>query len=87
MSLFRPTFESSPSSTSVEAGVQHTSEILGEEAIMDSVSSVRDSLPEQHRAHFETLRQEIIDFTKAHGISKESLGKPDLLREVTSKLN
>ncbi|HBK34365.1 TPA: hypothetical protein DDZ06_05120 [Candidatus Uhrbacteria bacterium] len=86
MSLFRPTFESSPSSTSVEAGVQHTSEILGE-AVMDSVSSVRDSLPEQHRAHFETLRQEIIDFTKAQGIPKESLTKPDLLREATGKLS
>ena len=82
----RPTFESSPSAASVEAGFQRTSEILGE-AIMDSVSSVRDSLPEQYRAHFETLRQEIIDFTKAHGISRESLGKPDLLREVTSKLS
>src|SRR3989339_1353979 len=57
------------------------------EAIMDSVSSVRDSLPEQHRVHFETLRQEIIDFTKVHGISRESLGKPDLLREATCKLS
>ncbi|KKU32552.1 MAG: hypothetical protein UX57_C0015G0012 [Candidatus Uhrbacteria bacterium GW2011_GWE2_46_68] len=54
---------------------------------MDSVSSVRDSLPEQHRAHFETLRQEIIDFTKAHGIPKESLTKPAVLREVTCKLS
>ncbi|KKU40687.1 MAG: hypothetical protein UX57_C0012G0036, partial [Candidatus Uhrbacteria bacterium GW2011_GWE2_46_68] len=56
MNLFRPTFESSPSATSAEAGVRCTSEILGE-AVMDSVSSVRDSLPEQYRAHFETLRQ------------------------------
>src|SRR3989339_2050509 len=86
MSLFRPSLESSPSAASAKAGVRRTSEILGE-AIMDSVSSVRDSLPEQHRAHFETLRQEIIDFTKAHGISRESLGKPDLLREVTGKLS
>ena len=86
MSLFRPSLESSPSAASAKAGVRRTSEILGE-AIMDSVSSVRDSLPEQHRAHFETLRQEIIDFTKAHGISRESLGKPDLLREATSKLS
>src|SRR3989339_1510849 len=86
MSLFRPSLESSPSAASAKAGVRRTSEILGE-AIMDSVSSVRDFLPEQHRAHFETLRQEIIDFTKAHGISRESLGKPDLLREVTGKLS
>src|SRR3989339_481909 len=86
MSLFRPTFESFPSVTPVEAGVRRTSEILGE-AIMDSVSSVRDSLPEQHRAHFETLRQEIITFTEVHGISRESLGKPDLLREATYKLS
>ena len=82
----RPTFESSPSAASVEAGFQRTSEVLGK-AIMDSVSSVRDSLPEQYRAHFETLRQEIIDFTKAHGIPRESLGKPDLLRESTRKLS
>ena len=54
---------------------------------MDSVSSVRDSLPEQYRVHFETLRQEIIDFTKTHGIPKESLTKPDLLREATCKLS
>ncbi|HBK33995.1 TPA: hypothetical protein DEP34_01975 [Candidatus Uhrbacteria bacterium] len=54
---------------------------------MDSVSSARDSLPEQYRAHFETLRQEIINFTEVHGISRESLGKPDLLREVTGKLS
>ncbi|HBK33529.1 TPA: hypothetical protein DDZ06_00735 [Candidatus Uhrbacteria bacterium] len=63
-----------------------SSALLGE-AIMDSVSSVRDSLPEQYRAHFETLRQEIIDFTKAHGIPRESLGKSDLLREATCKLS
>jgi len=86
MNLFRPTFESSPSATSAEAGVRCTSEILGE-AVMDSVSSVRDSLPEQYRAHFETLRQEIITFTEVHGISRESLGKPDLLREATYKLS
>ena len=86
VSFFRPTSESFSSAVPAEAGVRRTSEILGE-AIMDSVSSVRDSLPEQHRAHFETLRQEIIDFTKAHGISKESLTKPAALREATSKLS
>jgi len=86
MSLSRPTFESIPSATPTEVGVQRTSANL-HEAIMDSVSSVRDSLPEQYRAHFETLRQEIIDFTKAHGISRESLGKPDLLRKATGKLS
>ncbi|HBK33603.1 TPA: hypothetical protein DEP34_04920 [Candidatus Uhrbacteria bacterium] len=86
MSLFRPSLESSPSAAPAEAGVRRTSEILGE-AIMDSVSSVRDSLPKEHRVHFETLRQEIIDFTQAHGISRESLGKPDLLREATGKLS
>src|SRR3989339_2069776 len=86
MSLFRPSLESFSSAASAETGVRRTSEILGE-AIMDSVSSVRDSLPEQYRAHFETLRQEIITFTEVHGISRESLGKPDLLREVTYKLS
>src|SRR3989339_509107 len=86
VSFSRPTSESFSSAAPAEAGVQHTSANL-HEAIMDSVSSVRDSLPEQYRAHFETLRQEIIDFTKAHGISRESLGKPDLLREATSKLS
>src|SRR3989339_381913 len=86
MSLFRPSLESSPSATPAEAGAQRTSANL-HEAMMDSVSSVRDSLPEQYHAHFETLRQEIIDFTKVHGIPKESLTKPDLLREVTCKLS
>ncbi|HBK34119.1 TPA: hypothetical protein DDZ06_03845 [Candidatus Uhrbacteria bacterium] len=54
---------------------------------MDSVSSVRDSLSKEHRAYFETLRQEIITFTEVHGIPRESLGKPDLLREATGKLS
>src|SRR3989339_1355564 len=97
MSLFRPTVftksETCPSEVPPTAGRRGT--LSSEpplfatlhEAIMDSVSSVRDSLPEQHRAHFETLRQEIIDFTKAHGISRESLAMPDLLREVTCKLS
>ena len=57
------------------------------EAIMDSVSSVRDALPEQYRAHFETLRQEIIDFAQAHDIPRESLAKPNALREAASKLS
>src|SRR3989339_606590 len=86
MSLFRPSLESSPSATPAEAGAQRTSANL-HEAIMDSVSSVRDSLPEQYRVHFETLRQEIIDFTKAHGISKDALSNPSLLREATCKLS
>ncbi|HBK33554.1 TPA: hypothetical protein DEP34_03865 [Candidatus Uhrbacteria bacterium] len=74
MTFFRP----SPESSHPEA--LH-------EAVMDSVSSVRDSIPEQYHTHFDTLRQEIIDFTKAHGIPRESLGKPDLLREATKKLS
>ncbi|KKU33193.1 MAG: hypothetical protein UX45_C0011G0029, partial [Candidatus Uhrbacteria bacterium GW2011_GWF2_46_218] len=86
MSLFRPTSESSLSAAPAEAGAQRTSANL-HEAIMDSVSSVRDSLPKEHRAHFETLRQEIITFTEVHGIPRESLGKPDLLREATGKLS
>src|SRR3989339_1352651 len=97
MSLFRPTVftksENCPSEVPPTAGRRGTlssepplSATL-HEAVMDSVSSVRDSLPEQYRAHFETLRQEIIDFTKAHEISRESLGKPDLLREATCKLS
>ena len=56
MSLFRPTSEFFSSAAPAEAEVRRTSEILGE-AILSSVTSVRDSLPEQHRAHFETLRQ------------------------------
>ena len=97
MSLFRPTVftksENCPSEVPPTAGRRGTlssepplSATL-HEAVMDSVSSVRDSLPEQYRAHFETLRQEIIDFTKVHGISRESLGKPNLLREATKKLS
>src|SRR3989339_1323250 len=82
--FFRP--RSELSTTQTEVWIQNTSEILGE-AIMDSVSSVRDSLPKEHRAHFETLRQEIITFTEVHGIPRESLGKPDLLREATGKLS
>jgi len=57
------------------------------EAILASSSSARDSLPKEHHAHFETLRQEIIDFAKAHDIPRESLAKPDALREAASKLS
>jgi len=79
--------ESSVSNRHPRGGGDPSSSAILDEAILASSSSVRDSLPEQYRAHFETLRQEIIDFTKAHGISRESLGKPDLLREATSKLS
>jgi len=72
--------------TPAEAGAQRTSEILSE-AILASSSSVRDSLPKEHHKHFETLRQEIIDFTQAHDIPRESLAKPDALREAASKLS
>src|SRR3989339_1009122 len=68
-----------------------TTSVLGEstlhEAIMDSVSSARDSLPKEHHKHFETLRQEIIDFTQAQGIPREALAKPDLLRKAAEKLS
>ncbi len=57
------------------------------EAIMDSVSSVRDSLPKQYHEHFNTLRQEIIDFAQAHNIPRESLAKPNALREAANKLS
>ena len=87
MSFFhRPSPESAPPATPAEAGVQRTSEILNE-AILASSSSVRDSLPEQHHKHFEILRQEIIDFAQAHNILRESLAKPDALREAASKLS
>ncbi|HBK33633.1 TPA: hypothetical protein DEP34_01090 [Candidatus Uhrbacteria bacterium] len=66
--------------------VRRTSANLSE-AIMDSVSSVRDSLHERYRSHFNILRREIIDFTKAHDIPIESLAKPDLLREAAGKLS
>ena len=74
------------SATPTEVDVQRTSEILGE-AILASSYRVRDSLPEQHREHFETLRQEIIDFAQAHNIPRESLSKPEALREAASKLS
>jgi len=68
-----------------------TTSVLGEttlhEAVMDSVSSVRDSLPKEHHEHFETLRQEIIDFAKAHDIPRESLAKPNALREAAEHLS
>ena len=74
MSLTRPSPEFTPSATL-------------HEAILASSSSVRDSLPEQHREHFETLRQEIIDFAQAHEIPRESLTKPDALREAANELS
>ncbi len=82
----RPSIESVSSATPTEVGAQCTSEIF-HEAILASSSRVRDSLPEQHRAHFEALRQEIIDFAKAHDIPRESLAKPDALREAAKKLS
>ena len=98
MSLFfRPSPESASSSIPTEANPFHdchprgggdpaSSAILGE-AILSSSSSVRDSIPEQHRAHFETLRQEIIDFAQARGIPRDTLAKPNALREAASKLS
>ncbi len=95
MSLFRPTSEISATPTevvppvadpAVGGRVQCTSEILNE-AMMASSYRVRDSLPEQHREHFNTLRQEIIDFAKAHGIPRESLTKPQALVEAAQKLS
>ncbi len=83
MSFFRPTSDPSRRDgreESVPSTILH-------EAILASSSSVRDSLPEQHRAHFETLRQEIIDFAQAHNIPRESLSKPDALREAAKKLS
>ena len=98
MSLSRPTSESTPFATPAEAvppvagspdaevRVQRTSEIL-HEAILASSSSARDSLPKEHREHFETLRQEIIDFAKDHDIPRESLAKPNALRKAAEKLS
>jgi len=78
--------ENTPSATPAEAGAQQTSEILNE-AILASSSSVRDSLPEQYRKHFETLRQEIIDFAEVHDIPRASLTKPNALAEAARKLS
>ncbi len=97
MSFFRSTSELSatlaeavpPVAGSPETEVmsaQHTSEIL-DEAILASSSRVRDSLPEQYHKHFETLRDEIIDFAQAHGIPRDTLAKPDALREAAKKLS
>ena len=83
MSLFRPTSDPSRRDGRDESASHATLK----EAIMDSVSSVRDSLPEQHHEHFETLRQEIIDFAKAHDIPRESLSKPDALTQAARKLS
>ncbi len=73
MSPLRPSLESTSSTAFYES--------------LSSVSSVRDSLPEQHRAHFETLRDEIIDFVEAHEIPRDTLNKPDALREAAKKLS
>ncbi len=97
MSLLRPSVftksENCPSEVPPTAGRRGTlspeppSSATLHEAILASSSSVRDSLPEQHRAHFETLRQEIIDFAQAHNIPRESLAKPDALREAAEHLS
>jgi len=81
MSLFRPV-DRHP-----RGGGDPASSAILHEAILASSSSVRDSLPEQHRAHFETLRQEIIDFAQAHGIPRDTLAKPDALVEAAKKLS
>ena len=95
MSFFRSTSELSATlaeavppvaDPAVGRRVQHTSEIL-DEAILASSSRVRDSLPEQYHKHFETLRDEIIDFAQAHNIPRESLAKPDALREAAEHLS
>jgi len=57
------------------------------EAILASSSSVRDSLPKEYHKHFETLRQEIIDFAASHDIPRESLAKPQSLQEAAQKLS
>jgi len=99
MSLFHPLPESTPRPSchpELDSGSLRKEEDPGSlsgmtasfsEAILASSSSVRDSLPEQYRAHFETLRQEIIDFAKAHGIPRDALTKSDVLREAASKLS
>ena len=81
MSLFRPV-DRHP-----RGGGDPASSAILHEAILASSSCVRDSLPEQYHAHFEALRQEIIDFAQAHNIPRESLSKPDALREAASKLS
>ncbi len=97
MNIFRPSVftksENCPSEVPPTAGRRGTlssepppSATL-HEAILASSSSVRDSLPEQHRVHFETLRQEIIAFAQDHEIPKEALAKPDALREAAQKLS
>jgi len=66
---------------------ESTPSVAFHEAIMDSVSSVRDSIPKQHRVHFEALRQEIIDFVQVHNIPRAALTKPQDLQEAASKLS
>ena len=75
MSFSRPSPESA-----------HSIEPALHEAVLASVSSVRDSLPKEHHEHFNILRQEIIDFAASHDIPRELLSKPDALREAASKL-
>ncbi|HBK33869.1 TPA: hypothetical protein DEP34_02800 [Candidatus Uhrbacteria bacterium] len=53
---------------------------------MRMASFSRSSLPEPYRDQFDFLRQEIIDFAASHGIPREALAKPDLLREAANKL-
>jgi len=63
MSLFHPTSESSHPS--------ETGKSLSEAFL--NVSSVRDALPEQHRAHFDELRESILAFCHEFKIPVETL--------------
>jgi len=76
MSLFHSTSESShPSET----------EKSFSEAFLD-ISSVRDTLPEQHRTHFDELRQSILAFCHEFNIPIETLrSKDDFGKQLTSK--
>ena len=77
MSLFPSTSESS-----------HPSEIGKplSEAFLDSSSRTRDSLPEQHRAHFDELRGSILAFCREFGIPIETLRSKEAFgAELTSK--
>ena len=76
---------SHPSAIPAEAGIHRTS-VSFSEAFLDTSSRTRDSLPEQHCAHFDELRGSILAFCKEFKIPVSTLSNKEAFgTELTSK--
>jgi len=77
----------SPSSSeSFHSSSQSGESLPVSEAFLDSSSRTRDALPEQYRAHFDELRNNIFAFCDEFGIPKETLGSKEAFgTELASK--